>query len=445
MKRIWGTLKEITSYPTATIGLIIIFALIVVAIYTLITLPYSEAIRLWRGGEDVWYDHPKKAEPVWMNWFRNNKLPETIIVDSQDSERKVEVISEGTTKITYDLSFDFPYDGFPQEITVFFNSKFNEKSPFISMYWLTPDGREIRITDMTGDAKFNYRFNQDAKLERRLNGLPAEQGLFANLDAEIPYLVRGTYTLRIEGLIFEEGSDYNAKLIVYGKVHGWAGTDHQRRDLMVSMLWGTPIALSFGLLAAVGTTTLSMIISAVGVWMGGWIDELIQRVTETSMILPVLPILIMVGTFYSRQLSLMLGVIVLLTIFGGAIKQYRAVFMQVKESPYIEAAEAYGATNTRMIFRYLIPRIIPIMLPAFVIGVPSYVFLEATLAVLNLGDPVLPTWGKVIYDARTNGALFSGLYYWILEPAVLLSLTGIAFAMVGYSMDRIFNPRLRGV
>jgi peptide/nickel transport system permease protein len=211
------------------------------------------------------------------------------------------------------------------------------------------------------------------------------------------------------------------------------------------MLWGTPIALSFGLIAAVGTTTLSMIISAVGVWMGGWIDELIQRITETSMILPVLPILIMVGTFYSRSLALMLGVIVLLTIFGSAIKQYRAVFMQVKESPYIEAAEAYGASNARMIFRYLIPRIIPIMLPAFVIGVPTYVFLEATLAVLNLGDPVLPTWGKVIYDARENGALFSGLYYWILEPAVLLSLTGIAFAMVGYSMDRIFNPRLRGL
>jgi peptide/nickel transport system permease protein len=65
--------------------------------------------------------------------------------------------------------------------------------------------------------------------------------------------------------------------------------------------------------------------------------------------------------------------------------------------------------------------------------------------VLGLGDPVLPTWGKVINDANANGALYQNQYYWILEPAVLLIVTGFAFAMVGFALDRIFNPRLRGV
>ncbi|MBI4731230.1 MAG: ABC transporter permease, partial [Chloroflexi bacterium] len=76
--------------------------------------------------------------------------------------------------------------------------------------------------------------------------------------------------------------------------------------------------------------------------------------------------------------------------------------------------------------------------------IPGYVFLEASLAVLGLGDPVLPTWGKIINDAQANGALYQGLYYWVLEPAVLLMITGLAFAMLGFSLDRIFNPRLRG-
>jgi len=71
--------------------------------------------------------------------------------------------------------------------------------------------------------------------------------------------------------------------------------------------------------------------------------------------------------------------------------------------------------------------------------------LEAALAVLGLGDPVLPTWGKVINDAFNNGALFRGLYYWVLQPAALLALTGLAFAMLGFSLDRVFNPRLREV
>jgi peptide/nickel transport system permease protein len=94
---------------------------------------------------------------------------------------------------------------------------------------------------------------------------------------------------------------------------------------------------------------------------------------------------------------------------------------------------------------YLIPRIVPMLVPNLVLTVPTFVFLEATLAVLGLGDPVLPTWGKVIYDATDNAAIYNGFYYWMLEPAVLLILTGLGFAFVGFSLDRIFNPRLRGL
>jgi peptide/nickel transport system permease protein len=237
----------------------------------------------------------------------------------------------------------------------------------------------------------------------------------------------------------------DAELVLFGQVQGLAGTDHRRRDLMIALLWGTPIALAFGLLAAVGTTITTLAISGVGTWFGGWVDELIQRVTEVNMVLPFLPILIMVGTFYSKSLWLMLGVVILLSIFTGAIKTYRAMFIQVKASPYIEAAQAYGASNWRIIFRYLVPRIIPMIIPALVVAIPGFVFLEAALAVLGLGDPILPTWGKVINEARTNGALYQGRYYWVLEPSVLLIVTGLAFSLLGFSLDRIFNPRLRGL
>jgi peptide/nickel transport system permease protein len=163
------------------------------------------------------------------------------------------------------------------------------------------------------------------------------------------------------------------------------------------------------------------------------------------MVLPFLAILIMIGTFYSRSIWTILGATVALSIFTGAILTDRAIFLQVKESPYIEAAKAYGASNMRIIFRYMIPRIIPLLIPSLVSAIPSYVFLEASLAVLGLGDPVLPTWGKVINDAFSNAALYKGFYYWILEPAVLLMITGLGFAMLGFALDRIFNPRLRGM
>jgi peptide/nickel transport system permease protein len=444
-------LREIRQYPSAIAGVVIIFVLIGIAIFAMISIPYSEAIRLWRGGEDVWYDSPRNARPAWFNWFRQDKLPETLVISTADPEveKSYEIVDaeKEMTDITFDFTFDYPYDEFPKEITIFFDAQFEDKQPYISLTWLTPDGREIRVADYTADRSGTYRLSQDEKLQRRLDGYLPHVGLFAdpNSDPEDPVALRGTYTLEVTGLVFEEGADVDAEMVLYGQVHGTAGTDHLRRDLMVALLWGTPIALAFGLLAAVGTTITTLSIAAFSVWFGGWVDEFINRVTEVNMILPLLPILIMVGTFYSRSIWVMLGVIILLSIFGAAIKTYRAIFLQVKESPYVEAARAYGATDWRIIGRYMIPRTIPMLVPQLVILVPTFVFIEASLAVLGLGDPSLPTWGKVMTEAYDGGALYQGLYYWVLQPAVLLMLTGLAFALVGYSLDRIFNPRLRGL
>jgi peptide/nickel transport system permease protein len=445
--------REIPKYPSALIGSLIILLLVGVAIYAVIAIPYSEAVALWRGGEEVWYDHPKNASPVWTGWFQRDKPSQTITVSSQEGAvvKTTEVISEDMTDISFSLAFDYPYDGFPQELTVFFDTEYLEKLPYASIAWLTPDGREIRIGDFSLEGDQVYRVSQDSKLERRLGTEFPQVALFAdpatfdevNLEAAVP--VKGRYEMQISTLIFDEEDKIDAELVVYGEVHGLAGTDHRRRDLMVALLWGTPIALAFGLLAAVGTTFTTMFFAALGSWYGGWLDELIQRFTEINLILPLLPILIMVATFYSRSLWLMLGVLILLSIFGGAIKVYRAVFLQEKQSPYIEAARAYGASDSRIIFHYMIPRVVPMLIPQLVVLVPTFVFFEASLAVLGLGDPVLPTWGKVINDAYNNGALFEGFYYWVLLPSILLMLTGFAFAMLGYSLDRIFNPRLRGL
>jgi len=391
--------------------------------------------------------NPRTAAPVYVNWFTAQKLPPTIHLDSRDMPeiKRVEVISEDTSEISINFTFDFDYDAFPQEIILFFRSQYPTKQPHVSAEWITPDGREIRLGSFSVGRSQSFRFDQDTRLLRRLGNLPPEKALLSVPD--LPYYepLHGTYTVNITAITFEENSDVDAELILYGQVHGVAGTDHRRRDLSVALLYGTPIALAFGLLAALGSTISTMLIAATGVWFSKWVDALIQRVTEVNLILPVLPILIMIGTFYSRSIWLMLGVVILLSIFGAGIKTYRAIFLQVKEAPYIEAARSYGAGNARIIFRYLIPRIVPVLIPGLVLGIPNFVFLEASLAVLGLGDPVLPTWGKVINDAYTNGALYNQHYYWVLQPAVLLMITGLAFSMLGFALDRIFNPRLRGV
>lgn len=444
MEKFLKSAREVAQYPSAIGGALIILFLVGLSIYTIVTIPYQEAIRLWRGGQDVWYHNPPNAQPRWVNYFRREKLPETFAIRSEDVEKTIEETAEGRA-ISIAMPFEYGFDAFPQELTLYFTADFLEKQPYVSVTLDTPDGRTLRIADFAVNHTQTYIFSQDTRLTRRLGGLTPKEGIFLNPDSDSPKPIKGPYTLNLKVLTFEKEADVNAEFVVYGQVAGWAGTDHQRRDIGVALLWGTPIALSFGLLAALGTTVTTMLISAIGVWYAGWVDSLIQRVTEVNLVLPFLSILIMVGAFYSRSIWAILGVTILLGIFGGSIITYRSVFLQVKESPYVEAARAYGAGNMRIILFYLIPRIVPLLIPQLVTLIPTYVFLEASLAVLGLGDPILPTWGKVITDALANGALFQGQYYWVLEPAFLLMLTGIAFAMLGFVLDRIFNPRLRGV
>ena len=444
MKRLSQNFREIFRYPSAIGGTLIILFLIGVSIYTIITIPYDEAIRLWRGGQETWYQNPPNARPAWTNYFRREKLPETFTLKSEDSNRQIKETQDGQ-EITISMPFEYAADYFPQELILYFTSDYSEKQPYASITLTTPDGREVRIGDFSISHSQTFVFSQDSRLTRRLGGRLPREGLFLNPDVESGKPIKGQYTLTLKVLTFEKDAGVDAEFVVYGQVAGWAGTDSQRRDIGIALLWGTPIALSFGLLAALGTTITTMIIAAVGVWYGGWLDSLIQRITEVNLVLPFLSILIMVGAFYSRSIWTILGVTILLGIFGGSIITYRSVFLQVKESPYIEAARAYGAANMRIVLLYLIPRIIPLLIPQLVTLIPTYVFLEASLAVLGLGDPVLPTWGKVITDALAHGALFQGQYYWVLEPAFLLMLTGLAFSMLGFVLDRIFNTRLRGM
>lgn len=450
MKGIWRSLKALRQYPSAIAGLCIILALVTMSIYAVISIPYGEAVRLWRGGAGVWDEYPRNAAPVWFDFFTTARLARTIRVASEDGDgvKTVTPVDDGRVAIRIELPVDFPYDTFPRELALYLTATFDGPRTPYQVSWVRPDGTSVLLKEELRGMRSSetYNISQDALLRQRMpSRLAPQQGLLADWDAlaegvRVPE--KGVHTLVVETIVPEEYV-FNARVIAYGQVHGIAGTDSQRRDIRVALLWGAPIALMFGLLGAVGANITTFILAGVGTWYGGFTAWLFMRLTQLNMLLPTLPILIMIGQFYSKSLWLMLGVVIALSIFSGGMLTYRAMFLQAKESPYIEAARAYGASNNRIVFKYLLPRIVPVLLPSFVLVIPSFVFLEASLAVLGLGDPVLPTWGKLINDARAADALYKGYYYWVIQPAVMLMITGFGFALVGYALDRIFNPRLR--
>lgn len=441
--QILPVVNELIKFPMAVVGLLLIVFLVIISTYTVIELPYQETSKRWRSTE--WIRNPRQARPVWFNWFRTTDLPETIVLDTRSSVGKEwQDVGAGMLEVVSVFEFDYSYQYFPQDVTVNFYSEFEEKRPFISLTWVKPDGTEIRMGEFSVGGVDSVVFEQEDAFNRALGEFDRMEILFGDgaenaIDAVV---VPGTYQLQVAGLVFEPESDVDFEMMVYGQVHGWAGTDHRRRDLGLALLWGMPIALLIGVVGAISTATLSLLLAALGAWRGGWIDAVIQRVTEINIIMPALPLALIVYYVYSKSILPVLGVLVVTRIFGASLKIYRAMLLQIKEAPYIEGAQSYGASDWRIVRKYLIPRIALVVVPDVISLVPTFVFLETTLAFLGIADPYIPTWGKVIFDAISNGGL-RGNYYWVLEPVGLVLLTGLAFALVGYALDDILNPRLR--
>jgi peptide/nickel transport system permease protein len=353
-----------------------------------------------------------------------------------------------------EFSFDYPYENFPQDMTVLFDSQTNQKKLFVTLTWIAPDLRETELlrTQVNSGQRFNISrdfsgvegVSSAMQLPPSVTGqggrTPAIETLFNDPAVVGSSAQPGKYTLRINAYSFEPGSNLDAKMILYGKVFGLAGTDNQRRDLKVALLWGLPIALLIGVVGALATTLLSVTIAAVAAWFGGWVDGLIQRISEISMIIPAFALALTVFYMVSNSIWVAFSAIILLMIFGNAVKTYRAAFVQVLHSGYFEAARAYGASNWRIIWHYMVPVIIPVLIPQLTIMVPFFVFYETSLAFVGVMDPVLPTWGKMVYDALDAGA-YSGYTYWVIQPIALMLITGIAFAMVGTALNSALNPK----
>jgi len=450
--------QELRRYPSAIFGLTVIVILLAGSIYAVTALPYEQV------GID--YQHkvlmgrsyiPRTAMPEWLDLFSNPHRLSTLILDQNSKETATSIRTQenGWIEKTITFTFEYPYKETPSEIFLYFDPVYVEKLPFVTLEWKYPDGRILELKRTIAAPGSSYDFESSISPLQLLKeypewknwftypGLyttPAFKLLFAEPGSTQPAPQRGTYQLTIKSLLFEQDSDLQVQLVLLGQTYGLAGTDYARRDLMVPLFWGMPFALFIGLLGSIITTLVAMLLPAIGVWYGGWIDTIIQRLTEINMVLPGLTIAVLANVLFNINIWIILAIVVVINAFGSPIKIVRSALLQAKEAPYIESARSYGASNIRIITHYLLPRIFPVLIPQLVTQVPSFIFWEATLGFFNIKSNY-PSWGRIIYDGLANGALY-GSPFWVLEPILLLLLTSLAFAMLGSALERILNPRI---
>jgi peptide/nickel transport system permease protein len=450
--------RELRHYPSAVFGLTIITLMLIGSIYAVTALPYEQFGRAYDENRVTGQNLvPRTATPKWLNLFSAKPRLSTLIMDENSSQvsTTAQTLENGWVEKTTTFKFDYRYREIPSDVFLYLDSKYDQKLPFVSLMWITPDGRTIKLKSKSVRGNMNYDFTSGLSVGQLLHQnpewknwflvdaqypTPSYQLLFAKPASDEPSPVEGTYQLEVKSLLFEPDANLHPQLVLLGQVYGVAGTDYWRRDLVIPLLWGMPFTLIIGFVGTLVTLLIAMLLPAIGVWFGGWLDNFIQRLTEVNMVMPGLAIAVLAHALYGVHIWIVLGIVVLLNAFGSPIKTFRSSLLQAKEAPYIEMARSYGASDFRIIFHYLVPRILPVLIPQLVTLVPSFIFLEATLGLFNIKSNY-PSWGRIIYEGLTRGALY-GSPFWVLEPIFLLLLTGFAFALLGSALERILNPRI---
>jgi peptide/nickel transport system permease protein len=448
-----GIIKEVIKSKAGLFSLFIFFILIVLSIYAYLSMPYNKVKTLWNDSQ-AWLKYPRNAMPSWWAFFTGKNLPKNINL----KEPKIETISDNPKILKYVYNFSYFYDDFPSEFNIFLKSSYKNNPPILRVYWINTKGDKIFLIEKQQRSEADtFYLGNETSIEENLTkyiqeklgyyppfSITAMKGLFIEPN-ENQSIAKGSYSLIVEVQFSDKSDTIEIEPIIYGKVYGIAGTDHLRRPLELGILWGMPVDLAFGLGASLSITIIQLILATVSGWYGGVVDNLIQRLTEIYMLLPFLPLMIMISLFYKLTIWKLLVVLIILSLFGSGIKTQRAMVLQVKTLPYIEAARTYGASNMRIVFLYIIPKILPPVIPGLIISIPSYIFLEAILSLFGVLDPTEPTLGRIIEDAFQNGALYKGFYYWVIEPSIIIILMAISFALLGFVIDKIVNPRLKEI
>jgi len=230
------------------------------------------------------------------------------------------------------------------------------------------------------------------------------------------------------------------RLTIWGRYHGILGTDFGGNDAWTELVYGARISLMVGVLAAVLATTLGILYGVISGYVGGFVDEFLMRIVDILLCIPVLPILLVLTRYYSPSIYF---VVVLIAIFGwqGLSRVIRSKVLSLKEMAFIESARASGASDMYLMFRHLIPNVLPIAMAAMVLAVPGAIITEAALSFLGFGDPNAPTWGRILYHAYQLGGL-KAWWVWV-PPGLAITILCVGFVFIGHAVDEIVNPRLR--
>ena len=220
------------------------------------------------------------------------------------------------------------------------------------------------------------------------------------------------------------------------------GTDNLGRDMLSRCLYGAQLSVIIGLSAAALATLISVLIGLLSGYLGGKVDMIVQRVVDAYMSFPELVILIAVVSVVGPGMFQIIGVLSLVLGVGGS-RIIRSAVVSARENMYVHAAQSIGASTGRVLWRHLLPNIMPPIIVLFTTRVGAVILIESGLSFLGLGvPPPAPTWGGLLSGSgRTY--MFQGPWL-ALAPGLCLTAVVYATNVFGDALRDLLDPRMRG-
>lgn len=221
------------------------------------------------------------------------------------------------------------------------------------------------------------------------------------------------------------------------------GTDPLGRDILSQLMWSTRSAFMLGLLTATVTVFFATTIGAVSAYFGGLIDTLFMRLADIIIMTPLITILVVMAALFDLGIIHLAIILGLLSGLGGATIIIKSQALTIKVRTFIEAAKVAGGSDAHIIFRHIIPNLMPLAFLYMMFGVTSAIYIESVLSFFGLLN-IRMSWGLMIHTTNYSGYLLDLSKWWLIFPASLaITLLSAAFYLVGRAFDEVINPRLR--
>lgn len=215
------------------------------------------------------------------------------------------------------------------------------------------------------------------------------------------------------------------------------GTDQLGRDILAGILYGARISLLVGVVATLVSIVIGVIIGALAGYFGGWVDDILMRITEAFQTIPNFVLLLtLVAILGSRieWITLAIGIV----SWTAPARMVRAEFMSLRNREFVDAARNLGVSNTAIIFKEILPNALPPIIVYASVIMALAILLESALAFLGLGDPNYASWGNMIGQGR---AVMRSAWYCAAIPGIAIILTVLSFSLLGEGLNDALNPR----